>query len=151
MTCQHDLAEMETACADGCCPLCMQKELEEAQRNHKQLINEFSDLASIIEERDQFKQELAEAQETIICQDTLEEGLIKTIGTLQTERDQFKQELEEGREDWVKIADNYNLLVKERDQLRDAVREFVAVERGGGSITLGVAHDAMVAAIKEEG
>ena len=26
--CLHDLAEKETACADGCCPICLAKELD---------------------------------------------------------------------------------------------------------------------------
>ena len=30
-TCSHELWEMETACADGLCPLCLQRRLREAE------------------------------------------------------------------------------------------------------------------------
>jgi DNA repair exonuclease SbcCD ATPase subunit len=36
--CEHDLAEMETACADGLCPICLRSrivELEEGIKKHK--------------------------------------------------------------------------------------------------------------------
>ena len=29
--CLHDLAEKETACADGCCPICLAKELDKCR------------------------------------------------------------------------------------------------------------------------
>lgn len=31
-TCSHELWEMETACADGLCPFCLQRRLWEAER-----------------------------------------------------------------------------------------------------------------------
>lgn len=35
--CAHDLAERETACADGFCPLCMQHRLCELERDRERL------------------------------------------------------------------------------------------------------------------
>jgi len=32
MNCEHDLAEMETMCADGCCPICLQARTAELER-----------------------------------------------------------------------------------------------------------------------
>lgn len=40
MTCEHDLAEKETACADGMCPMCLATEL--AAKNERILALEIA-------------------------------------------------------------------------------------------------------------
>jgi hypothetical protein len=38
MKCTHELAEMETSCVDGMCPLCLALDLERWRSNHKDAV-----------------------------------------------------------------------------------------------------------------
>jgi len=60
--CSHDLAERETACADGFCPLCLRTELAEAKEQASELDNA---LVYRINQYRILEQELAEARKEI--------------------------------------------------------------------------------------
>jgi hypothetical protein len=68
MNCTHDLAERETACADGMCPLCLRQEVERLKAAWDESIKERSELMAELKDRvsiPRYVDKLKEAQATI--------------------------------------------------------------------------------------
>jgi hypothetical protein len=80
--CTHDLAERETACADGMCPMCIADKIERLERDYEELGASVMNLShpncqlllndkrKAERERDEALALLREAREDVACCDT---------------------------------------------------------------------------------
>ncbi len=150
MECTHDLAEKETSCADGCCPICLRAEVTRLQEENKDLKFKLScHTSTCIADYEELEKEVTRLEERLKeCQSewcvmaravgNWREFPGQPINETQVEKDWMSaalalvkvKELEEGIERHKKDVLDHNLMGFPHDK-----ELYKLLEKGGGRMT----------------
>jgi hypothetical protein len=110
--CPHDLAERETACADGLCPLCLQSEVQRLEGENRHYNGQLKasrrlglELEAILAQK---ADDLHETLADVRCLEMVNEKHEAAITAIQSERDRLREALEKIA-DWDSIASTAEL------------------------------------------